>query len=464
MCHYIAHKPAVLWLIFVLGDKMKEKKKISLIVITILVLVFLFPIQQHNFTSSLNSSILFPTQNADPIIIIDEDSDFIGYPGYGNESHPYIIQGKDIEVGTDEFGITVANTTKYFEIRNNQISRFESSSDTYGIRIKNVGNNTAKIVNNQISRLSNGFYAEDSQGIVIEGNTLLYVSGIFLFNCSNARIKNNEIKKLTIQSPTVKNRIETKLHSYPEETGNYLKSEYETYYSAIRLYECSDTNVTGNYIKPGGDEIVGIYAIHSDRVLIRDNIIKDINLDHLPDYEHLENSGIALYSLSYADIINNTLENNDKKSIHISNSDNIQIYNNSLTGSENLGVELLNVINANITYNIIQQHSSYGVNLGIGTANINIHHNHFIDNNIGYSQASDVGSNNIWYDTTTNEGNWWNNWYGGDYLIDGSAGSVDPYPLGDPLVFPELLPKIGLVALLSSILMLVPLIKKNKKK
>jgi parallel beta-helix repeat protein len=443
---------------------MKEKKILTLLTLTILILVFLFPTNQNLFTYSLDYDNFLPSQDADPIIIIDEDSDFAGYPGYGNESHPYIIQGKDIEVGTDEFGITVTNTTKYFEIRNNQIYRLGGSSNTYGIRIKNVGNNTAKIVNNQLSQLSNGFYAEDSQGIVIEGNTLLYVSGIFLFNCSNSRIKNNEIKKLTIQSPTIKSRIEAELHSYPEETGNYLKSEYETYYSVIRLYECSDSNVTGNYINPDRDEIVGIYAKHSDRVLIRDNIIEDINLDDLPDYEHLENAGIALYSLSYADIINNTLENNDKKSIHISNSDNIQICNNSLTESENLGVELLNVINANITYNIIQQHSSYGVNLGIGTANINIHHNHFIDNNIGYSQASDSGSNNVWYDIATNEGNWWNNWYGGPYSIDGAAGSVDPYPLGDPIVFPELLPKIGLVMLLSSILMLIPLIRKSKKK
>ena len=299
---------------------MKKKKKISLIVITILVLVFLFPIQQHNFTNSLNSSTLFPTQNADPIIIIDEDSDFIGYPGYGNESHPYIIQSKDIEVGTDEFGITVANTTKYFEIRNNQISKLGASSDTYGILIQNVGNNTAKIVNNLFDRISYGLYAEDSQGIVIEGNTLLYVTGIILFNCPNSRIKNNEIKKLTIQIPTTKNRIDTRLHSYPEETGNYLQNfDDGSYYATIRVYGCSDTNITENYIKPDGDDVHGIYVKNSDRMLIRDNIVKEINLNHIPDYEHFEVAGIALYSVSYADIINNTLENNDKSNIKISN-------------------------------------------------------------------------------------------------------------------------------------------------
>ncbi len=56
---------------------------------------------------------------------------------------------------------------------------------------------------------------------------------------------------------------------------------------------------------------------------------------------------------------------------------------------------------------------------------------------IGGSQAVDYGSNNVWYDVTTNEGNWWiGDWYGGPYAIAGTAGSTDPYPLGEPLELP----------------------------
>jgi hypothetical protein len=51
------------------------------------------------------------------------------------------------------------------------------------------------------------------------------------------------------------------------------------------------------------------------------------------------------------------------------------------------------------------------------------------------SQAKDDGENNLWYDISVNEGNYWSNSKRRkDYSIDGSAGSVDPFPLSSPIV------------------------------
>ena len=175
-------------------------------------------------------------------------------------------------------------------------------------------------------------------------------------------------------------------------------------------------------------------------------------------------AGISLSGVSYANIINNTFEANEKNNLLVTNSENLQISNNTFIESEVFGLELQNTINTNITYNIIQQHPSFGITLDVGTSNIIIHHNYFIDNNIGNSQASDSGSNNIWHDATTNEGNWWNNWYGGDYVIAGTASSVDPYPLGTPLIVPELSQKIGLLLFLTSISMIILVIRRSRKK
>ena len=63
-----------------------------------------------------------------------------------------------------------------------------------------------------------------------------------------------------------------------------------------------------------------------------------------------------------------------------------------------------------------------------------IHHNALIDNYLdGTSQARDSSElddiENIWYDEILLEGNYWSDWVSGVYYIDGSAGSVDPYPL-----------------------------------
>ncbi|MCE7748574.1 MAG: hypothetical protein GPJ51_09245 [Candidatus Heimdallarchaeota archaeon] len=445
---------------------MKNKKILSITIFSILLLLFLLPSNMITTTNAFSQNDLLPSIKADPIILIDDDSDFASYPGYGNETHPYIIQGKDIEVGEGESGITVANTTKYFEIRNNEISRLGVSSTLSGILIENVKSNTAKIINNNLMLLGNGIYVEDSKGTVIEDNTLVYVKGIILKNCTNSRIKNNDIYKLVPPSLTFKNNFENELRSNPEEPGNYLKySDDPEDYSVIFVYDCSDTNITENYMNLEESTLfAGIYITNSDRILVKENIVKNIAMDGLPDFEHWEIAGIFMNIVSYADIINNTFEANEKNNLLVINSENLQISNNSFIGSEVFGLELQSTINTNITYNTIQQHPSFGIVLDVAVSNIIIHHNHFIDNNIGNSQASDSGANNIWFDTTTNEGNWWNNWYGGDYVIAGTASSVDPYPLGTPLIVPELSQKIGLVFFLTSISIIILVIRRSRKK
>ena len=116
-----------------------------------------------------------------------------------------------------------------------------------------------------------------------------------------------------------------------------------------------------------------------------------------------------------------------------------------------------------ITYNTIQDHPNYAIDLSEGSDTNTIHHNKIQDNRLN-SQARDSGTGNVWYDTATDEGNWWiGDWYGGPYTIDGTSGSTDPFPLGEPLVVPEFSGKIiTLILLMSLSLAVVPLIKRKK--
>ena len=73
-----------------------------------------------------------------------------------------------------------------------------------------------------------------------------------------------------------------------------------------------------------------------------------------------------------------------------------------------------------------------GVDCSGGSDGSLFHHNSFINNYAdGSSQASD--SSNlpcVWYDSSTNEGNFWNDYLGsGNYTLAGVAGAEDPYPL-----------------------------------
>lgn len=68
-----------------------------------------------------------------------------------------------------------------------------------------------------------------------------------------------------------------------------------------------------------------------------------------------------------------------------------------------------------------------------------IYHNNFINCSSLYtSYGNDDGTNNYWYNPVLQEGNYWENWGGtGTYAIDGSAGSIDLYPLGSVIIIPE---------------------------
>ena len=87
---------------------MRIKKILTIIIVSSMLLLLSWQNQMVvNTRASVQNSFL-PVLNADPMIVIDEDSDFSIYPGYGNESHPYIISGFDIEVPTDDdIGINI---------------------------------------------------------------------------------------------------------------------------------------------------------------------------------------------------------------------------------------------------------------------------------------------------------------------------------------------------------------------
>ena len=99
-----------------------------------------------------------------------------------------------------------------------------------------------------------------------------------------------------------------------------------------------------------------------------------------------------------------------------------------------------------------------------------IHHNSFVNNNqggtpFGTSQACDKGMNNVWYDIETNEGNWWNDWDGKpSYPIDGGEGSVDPFPLGEPVVSEISSSVNSLIMILVLILAMIPVSLINRRR
>ena len=142
--------------------------------------------------------------------------------------------------------------------------------------------------------------------------------------------------------------------------------------------------------------------------------------------------GIVFEESGSSTVANNTCSNN-RGGFYLSGSGSSTIINNICINNSDDGIYLAFSAFCVITYNLLQDNEKYGVYLRSDSDNCLFHHNAFVDNNLGgTSQACDNGTNNFWYDSSINEGNFWSDWSGrGSYSIDGSASSEDLYPLDE---------------------------------
>ena len=145
--------------------------------------------------------------------------------------------------------------------------------------------------------------------------------------------------------------------------------------------------------------------------------------------------GVRLENCSSVTITENICDDNGGAGIIFANSDHITVTKNIVKNNEYIGIEFKFSNDSLIAYNQIEYQSEYGIKLSLGSCNNIIHHNNLISNNPGTSmpQAYDAGFFNLWYDETTLEGNYWDDWNGeGNYSILGTANCYDPYPLAKP--------------------------------
>ena len=153
-------------------------------------------------------------------------------------------------------------------------------------------------------------------------------------------------------------------------------------------------------------------------------------------------AGIVVWGTVNCTITRNRCSNL-MQGIHLNEATRCIIASNNVTDNNYQGINIRYSHYNIITDNKISGTAEHGVAL-VGTSSHNlIHHNEFVDNGreATYridgeprgeltSQGFDEGSNNTWYDASTEEGNWWNDYSGsGTYAIDGPANSIDPYPI-----------------------------------
>lgn len=387
------------------------KKSISIICVFLL-FVFLNP----THSSQLNEVNEIIQQDYDPHapILIETDNDFIlgGYPGTGSRVDPYRIENYNITSITESCGINISATSQFFVIQNCYIDcvDFGIWISWVGYSTVNIMNNTivnhnlfalklrdtsgASILNNLIDNSGDGLYLDNSDDIIINGNTCTYSNNkaMTIRFGENITLENNYCAR---------NEIGLDIRFFRDvlvSNNTFLKNrEY-----GIKVFNIFDSIFRLNTIKKNKDQ--GLLITYTSNVEIKSNFITN------------NKNGIFAEGLSNTEIFNNTLNSNLNRGIRFHLSDN------------NL-----------ITYNRIRNNTVYGIYLNFSNDNI-IHHNNFIDNNLGgLSQAYSSGDrNNTWFDSTRLEGNFWSNLYGGGYYqIEGSISSHDFYPLEEPILIPR---------------------------
>ena len=393
-----------------LNNLSKLKRTVCVVLLISSIYTIFTPIDSISFIA--NSSLLSPESNTPPILI-NSDDDFVnyGFSGNGSISNPYIIDGYII-ITTHKTCITINDTTKHFVIRDCILDGIY-----YGLFIDNITAGTAKIQENHFENNDyNAIYLKNAPSSVVSDN---YFSNnyldIYVRDSPWSKIQNNIIENLLFRGIDLRDSWNTIIDNNTCRNGG----------NGLKINACDSCNVTNNKF---------------DDFYFRGIVIYNSNLQNIANNEFTNCAayGIELIGTDSSNISRN-LCNNNYFGIFLHSSLSNNILNNTCYNNQN-GIYLTSVSDSNfLRYNLLQSNTEYGMHVGLSDDN-NIYHNSFVENNLdgtahGNSQAYDNGTNNLWYNISLTEGNFWSDWSGaGGYLIDGIGGSVDLYPFLSTIV------------------------------
>ena len=353
---------------------------------SLLILFLLGVLLSNSYSSTLKTSAVISTDylfenpsiqvyTLHGAIVIEYDENFTdyGFPGAGTPDDPYRIENYNITVPSDYPILFGGNTSKHFVIQN-CLLKSDTNIGIYLGKYYNMADGTVNILNNVIFT--------DNIGIEMNGGRKSHISGNSIFGANGG----------------------------------------------MAIYDSSGfSTISDNVISTVDD--IGISLENSSNITVTRNTCLGNWI------------GISLINMADAIVTHNNCSENEIGIELTSSLNNITISNNILIQNTNTGIDATTTDDSVFANNLFKSNTNYAIRLNTGSDSNIIHHNAFIDNNQGGVQASDNGAINFWYDATINEGNYWA-WSNGTvvtspYSIDGSASSIDLYPLSSMPVIPE---------------------------
>ncbi|MHA2211592.1 MAG: right-handed parallel beta-helix repeat-containing protein [Candidatus Thorarchaeota archaeon] len=210
---------------------------------------------------------------------------------------------------------------------------------------------------------------------------------------------------------------------------------YNGHGPGVFIYHSVNISVTSNSVYDSGE---GVHVLSSDRCMISDNNLfnnrkSGIDVYH-GDFLYISNNtihgnqhhGISLDLSMNSTLLGNSFTDNSRCGGMIASSIGTRVLGNLFSHNGHSGLYLLDSDETNIQNNTMVFNLRYGINV-----NTSCSFNNLIQNRIGWnniSNAIDDGTSNAWDNGTT--GNYWSDYTGtGVYIVPGTSGAVDRYPL-----------------------------------
>ncbi len=343
---------------------------------------------------------------------------------------------------------TVANNTLY-------------DNDWYGIN-NNYATSTS-ILDNNATKDGFGIFASSQggyDGLSVGGNTvngkpLGYINGLgeatlatnvygqlILVFCNGTTVKDETIADTSIAL------IMVGCENVTVDNCNFDNNNY----GSIRLDNSMETTIQNTKCSYN-EEYGGVYSFGATNTTL-------YNITANNNQFGIFLMGATVFNISHSITISNSWYNTRFQGSVAGN-----IRYNVITNSADEGMLLYDCDYTNISHNFFKNNLGYAIYSDSGSMFNWIHHNAFINNNQGDTQAYDDSVLNMWDDPWNMEGNYWDDWVSGNYTLDGIGNANDGYPLGDipPGVISEFNQFSLLIFLLPIVFVSMVIIRKRKR-
>ncbi len=329
------------------------------------------------------------------------------WPGYGNSTHPWIIEGYSI---TAQRPIQIGQTDYIFTIRDCLITGTDPALE-WGIRL----------LDTEYSRIENCIISNVGEGIEFWNVRWGTIQNCTIFGCGDFGIyarygqENNIYDCVVRDNPEVGINIHESEHMTLENSivnGSGHEGILVTHESGWTSDYLTMVNIT--IINNGGSSYPGLTILDTHHVTATDMTIYSNYVGLLVQ----ESDG---FILTESRIYQNTLAG-----VHGYESNYAAFENNSIHHNGDSGLILEHSYYCEVFSNLVHDNGGYGFEL-FNTNNSLLYYNDIGWNDIG--NAIDVNANvsineNSW--DYINTGNWWHDHTGGVYEIPG--GSIDNFP------------------------------------